>query len=391
MTDSDLESDDEDWKKALARYPGTRPRDVNFLEGYKLKATGIRTTASGLQYRVCRGPESDDSPRPSPDTLCRVHYRGLMTDGKEFDSTYRRRLPALLKPNELPSGWGEAMTLMQEGEKWEIIIPAHLGYGRNGAGPVPPGAVLILELELLEVDAEEKEDTLDFKFPAAFGIIMLGLLLALYLHFSRAAPGPRGRHLSVAEVSSVTNPRVFFDIEAGGKPLGRIEFELFAQTTPRTAENFRALATGELGISKETGTRLHFKGSPFHRIIPGYLLQGGDIHRGDGHGGESIFGRYFEDEWKHAVVIHDAPGLLSMANKGKNTNGSQFVITLTPAPWLNDQHVVFGKVLHGWEVLRAMEAFGGPDGQVREAIIVADCGELGIDSKPVQVVHKLDL
>lgn len=173
----------------------------------------------------------------------------------------------------------------------------------------------------------------------------------------------------------MANPRVFFDITIGGKPAGRITFELFADTVPKTAENFRALCTGEKGVGKQ-GKPLHFKGSRFHRIIQQFMCQGGDFTRGNGTGGESIYGEKFQDEnFQHK---HTAPGLLSMANAGPNTNGSQFFITTVVTSWLDGKHVVFGKVADeaGMKVVKAMEAVGSGSGSTSKDVVIADCGEV---------------
>ncbi|KAL0220328.1 hypothetical protein RCL1_000182 [Eukaryota sp. TZLM3-RCL] len=129
-----------------------------------------------------------------------------------------------------------------------------------------------------------------------------------------------------------SRPKVFFDITIGGKPAGRIVMELFSDITPRTAENFRCLCTGEKGTTRN-GIPLHFKGSKFHRVIPQFMAQGGDFTNGNGTGGMSIYGENFNDE--NFSVRHDKPGLLSMANRGRNTNGSQFFMTFVPTPWLD--------------------------------------------------------
>eukprot|EP00753_Platysulcus_tardus_P015092 PLAT4778.1.p3 GENE.PLAT4778.1~~PLAT4778.1.p3 ORF type:complete len:175 (-),score=73.67 PLAT4778.1:154-678(-) len=170
------------------------------------------------------------------------------------------------------------------------------------------------------------------------------------------------------------NPRVFFDITADGAPLGRIVFELYADVVPRTAENFRALCTGEKGMGR-SGKKLHYKGSVFHRIIPDFMCQGGDFTRGDGRGGESIYGSKFEDE--NFIRRHTKPGLLSMANAGPGTNGSQFFITTAVTSWLDGKHVVFGEVASGMEVVRKMEALGSsPAGRTTKRVIISDCGQL---------------
>ena len=171
----------------------------------------------------------------------------------------------------------------------------------------------------------------------------------------------------------MANPRVYFDITIGGKPAGRIVFELFADAVPKTAENFRALCTGEKGTGK-AGKPLHYKGSRFHRIIQQFMCQGGDFTRGNGTGGESIYGEKFADEnFKHK---HTVAGLLSMANAGPGTNGSQFFITTAVTSWLDGKHVVFGKVTDGMKVVSAMEAVGSGSGSTSADVVIADCGEL---------------
>jgi peptidyl-prolyl isomerase F (cyclophilin D) len=165
---------------------------------------------------------------------------------------------------------------------------------------------------------------------------------------------------------SETLPQVYFDMTAGGEAVGRIVIELRTDVVPKTAENFRCLCTGEKGIS--------FKGSPFHRVIPDFMCQGGDITRGDGTGGQSIYGRRFDDE--NFQLKHLEPGTLSMANSGPNTNGSQFFITTAVTDWLDGAHVVFGKVVDGMDVVRAIEKLGARSGKVSKVVVVADCGQL---------------
>jgi len=167
---------------------------------------------------------------------------------------------------------------------------------------------------------------------------------------------------------------VYFDIEVDGTPAGRVEFGLFGNTVPKTAENFRALCTGEKGMGK-SGKPLHYKGSSFHRVIPEFMCQGGDFTRGDGTGGESIYGEKFADE--NFKLKHDAPYLLSMANAGRNTNGSQFFITTALTSWLDGKHVVFGRVTKGDAIIKAIEKLGSkPAGKTRSKITIADCGEV---------------
>ncbi|KAI8055502.1 peptidylprolyl isomerase D-like protein [Syncephalis plumigaleata] len=170
------------------------------------------------------------------------------------------------------------------------------------------------------------------------------------------------------------NPRCYFDVTIGGQPAGRMVFELYADQVPKTAENFRALCTGEKGVG-QLGKPLHYKGCPFHRVIKGFMCQGGDFTAQNGTGGESIYGEKFEDE--NFTHKHDSIGLLSMANAGPNTNGSQFFITTALTPHLDNKHVVFGKLIKGRNVLRTIEhtKTGSDDRPVEDAII-ADCGEL---------------
>lgn len=170
-----------------------------------------------------------------------------------------------------------------------------------------------------------------------------------------------------------SNPRVFLDVSIGGSPAGRLCFELFADVVPLTAENFRALCTGEKGVGS-SGKALAYKGSGFHRIIPGFMCQGGDFTAGNGTGGESIYGKKFADE--NFSLKHDKPGLLSMANAGPNTNGSQFFITTALTPWLDGKHVVFGELREGLEVLRAMEACGSDSGRTSQPVVITGCGVL---------------
>eukprot|EP00756_Hemistasia_phaeocysticola_P067028 Hpha_TRINITY_DN9662_c0_g1::TRINITY_DN9662_c0_g1_i1::g.184270::m.184270/K01802/E5.2.1.8; peptidylprolyl isomerase len=172
------------------------------------------------------------------------------------------------------------------------------------------------------------------------------------------------------------NPKVWMDILIGRKYAGRIFFELFADTCPKTAENFRALCTGEKGKAMTPGKRLHYKDSTFHRVIPTFVIQGGDITRGDGRGGESIYAARFEDEtFKGKAGKHFGPGTLSMANAGPNTNGSQFFISLAPTPHLDGRHVVFGQVIYGWSAVELMAKMGTPSGRTRLEIRIHDCGE----------------
>jgi peptidylprolyl isomerase len=163
---------------------------------------------------------------------------------------------------------------------------------------------------------------------------------------------------------------VFFDVSIGGANAGRMTFNLYGDT-PRTSENFRALCTGEKGMGK-SGKPLHYKGSKFHRLISGFMAQGGDFTAGNGTGGESIYGNKFADEnFNHK---HTGPGLLSMANAGPGTNGSQFFITYDAFPHLDGKHVVFGEIADGVDVLQAVHAVSSQTGAPKKEVKIVDCG-----------------
>ncbi|KAK6227804.1 Cyclophilin-type peptidyl-prolyl cis-trans isomerase domain - like 8 [Theobroma cacao] len=249
-------------------------------------------------------------------------------------------------------------------------------------------------------------------------LVLFGTLALIQNRLSDAGISEPKLNQVVEDDSEEVTHKVYFDVQIDGKSAGRIVMGLFGKTVPKTAENFRALCTGSqvtfapficynfmalyvllLQFHKEklttyncllifipcitgekgtgnSGKRLHYKGSTFHRIIPSFMIQGGDFTRGDGRGGESIYGEKFADE--NFKLKHDGPGLLSMANGGPDTNGSQFFITTVTTSWLDGRHVVFGKVLAGMDVVYKIEGEGRQSGVPKSKVVIVDSGEMPI-------------
>ncbi|HEV3145053.1 MAG TPA: peptidylprolyl isomerase [Gemmataceae bacterium] len=210
--------------------------------------------------------------------------------------------------------------------------------------------------------------------PGLLPVLPVGLLLILAVVVMMAmATSARADDYKPHHAVDPKNPQVFFDISIDGKPAGKIVFELFADTVPKTAKNFQELC---VGTTNAAGKKLGYKGSSFHRIIPDFMCQGGDFTAGNGTGGESIYGARFDDEsFQGKAGKHFGPGTLSMANAGRNTNGSQFFICTAPTPHLDGKHVVFGQVVKGYDVIKKMEAVGSRSGKTTAKVTITDCGK----------------
>lgn len=221
-------------------------------------------------------------------------------------------------------------------------------------------------------------------FAAVFAALLVLDRIERYYRARQHKPKPDitklHRKVIVEEVADrPENPRVFLEITIADKRVGRIEIELFASLAPRTCENFRCLCTGEKGFGKY-GLPLWFNLNKFHRVIPDFMCQAGDLIRTDGTGGESIYGDFFDDEWENGYLTHDRSMLLSMANLGPerpNSNSSQFFITTMPAPSLDGNHVGFGRVISGGGTVKRIEFCGTPgEGKPDKEVLITACGEL---------------
>merc|ERR1712032_344781 len=212
--------------------------------------------------------------------------------------------------------------------------------GRGAGSIITGGAVLQVELEILKINESSAFTFMGINLSEFKMVFIVGGFILFRLIWQMCSGSGSESNKAIVPLDDAvdpSNPHVFFDIEIGGEAAGQVEIELFAKVCPKTAENFRCLCTGEKGKGA-SGKPLCYKGSSFHRIIPGFMCQGGDFTRGNGTGGESIYGNKFADEWDQGIVQHSKPMLLSMANAGPNTNGSQFFLTVARTPHLDGKH-----------------------------------------------------
>jgi FKBP-type peptidyl-prolyl cis-trans isomerase FklB len=249
------------------------------------KKSGVITTKSGLQYKVLEASSDPHAISPNATSKCHVHYRGKTIQGVEFDSSYKRHKPTMFSPNDVIRGWAEALLLMREGDKWQVVIPAELAYGKRSMGEhITPGSVLIFEMELVKVEVEAGV------FSAVAGLLPKFIrdlpfgvwLFVVYFGYQLIGPekkdGASSANAKQVPLSAVSgseyNEEVFLDIQIGDAAPEKLTFELFSAHVPRTTSNFSHLCRGDMGTGT-MGKPLAFKGSDFHRIIPGFMAQGG--------------------------------------------------------------------------------------------------------------------
>lgn len=374
----------------------------------KINGRGWKETKSGLQYKIIKeGKGGPLAVRPNMTTPVQVHYVGRAQPKNEiFDSSLNRGRPTEFKPSEVIQGWQEALLMMKEGDTFHLVIPAELGYkDRRLGSKIPPGSVLHFDVELVKVITDayvfNPFDIILALWHLPVPMMLLGLYFLLAVLYSTVWKDHyfflQARKPDLIDVNTVKNlsenTRCFMDVRIGDGdgPVERVEFELFDTVCPKTCANFAALCTGEKGFGKKNWysgnqSRLHYKGSKFHRIIHKFMAQGGDFLRGDGTGGESIYGSSFKDEFTNGAISHSEPYLLSMANCGPNTNASQFFITFVETKHLDRKHVVFGRVLKGKEIVDKIELQGAVNrdlvskmassGAPLSPVVITDCGLL---------------
>ena len=301
-----------------------------------------------------------------------IHYVGTLDDGEQFDSSRERGEPIsfTVGGGMMIPGFDNGVMDMKIGDTKTLKCAPADAYGEIN----PANVMKVPKQEVMDAVGEEytvigsklmvgqgmtatiseisdTECTLDCNHPLAGKTLNFDIELM---------------SLERIEVKHNDKFKCFFDIEIGGEPAGKIVMELRGDVVPKTCENFRALCTMEKGFG--------YKGSPFHRVIPGFMCQGGDFTNRNGTGGKSIFGAKFEDE--NFVLKHEGEGILSMANAGPGTNGSQFFLCTAETAWLDGKHVVFGKVVEGMDVVKAVEEVGSQSGKTSKEVLVVDSGEM---------------
>ena len=254
------------------------PEGLEYLAANAAKP-GVVTLPSGLQYRVLTRSTNSLGVTPNSSSLCHVHYRGTTIKGFEFDSSYKRGKPTKFRPSDVVRGWTEALLMMKEGDKWQLVIPAELAYGKRSMGElITPGSVLVFEIELIQVEEENGSNgivgsVLKFiprflrELPAGVWAVVIAFLYMIIVPESGSSNKTR---VPVAQVQgNPCNDRVFVEVKIGDGSPDRVEFELFTAHVPKTATNFLHLCLGDKGTAAKP---LSFKNSPFHRVIPNFMV-----------------------------------------------------------------------------------------------------------------------
>eukprot|EP00441_Pelagodinium_beii_P028082 CAMPEP_0197663750 /NCGR_PEP_ID=MMETSP1338-20131121/58217_1 /TAXON_ID=43686 ORGANISM="Pelagodinium beii, Strain RCC1491" /NCGR_SAMPLE_ID=MMETSP1338 /ASSEMBLY_ACC=CAM_ASM_000754 /LENGTH=375 /DNA_ID=CAMNT_0043242241 /DNA_START=105 /DNA_END=1232 /DNA_ORIENTATION=- len=356
------------------------------------KRPEVITEPSGLQYEILESAPKFNEPCKLIDR-CMANFTMSLLDGSEWkvvESSEKLRKPVALVPDKSNPGLKEALLKMKEGDRWKIWLPSEIAYGQKGFNSsharVAPGAAVFYEIELLEIKIELttlmwwKEFLMNNQLLLVFAVYFFWKIVPQLkeLFWDEEAEFIDGvEWLPTRKAAGLKkNATVFLDVEMGEEK-GRIELELFTEKYPKTAENFRALCTGEKGDGK-SGKPLCYKGTSLHRVITDFMAQGGDVTNNDGSGGESIYGEKFDDEWENGFIKLDEAGILAMANSGKNTNMSQFFITVVPCNHLNKKNVGFGKVIAGMDFFEKIVAeVGSSTGKTSKKVVIVDCGEVG--------------
>jgi len=391
-------------RTALALGDTTPEEGMNWLKANVMQE-GWTYTRTGLQYKVVDSGPTTGYP-PDEDTLVVCDFVGTLTDGTEVETT-RGKGPATLKPSQVMTGLREAMLMMRAGDKWELALPSEMAFGKDSHDKVPAGSVLLFTLELLEVHTKPSiiatmfDNTMHIYYPdwyknGQYASIVLLMLISLYLADIRKKKGiKRGKVVTVEEATDKANPRVYLKIQVGDgtEPDGLIKFtdgvtleiELFSKIVPRTAENFRALCTGEKGACKtDPELALCYRGSSLFRIYTDFLCQAGDITKDNGKGGESIYGPAFDDEWDNGYMLHKPNQYLltsAAGSAGENLNQSQFYFMLSPnhETYMDGRNVVFGRVVNdkGKAWMDALGKLGDKEtGEPAGEITIVDCGQM---------------
>ena len=319
-----------------------------------------RTFASAADKEVIKGDRVE------------IHYVGtLESDGSQFDSSRDRGQPLgfTVGQGQMIKGFDDGVLGMKIGEQKTLVLPPALAYG-----DVSPENILKVPKKDVVDAVGEAECVVGAKLMVGPGVPATITEITddeIALDANHPLAGQTLKfevelmEIQRVEVKHNDRFKCFFEIDLDGEPSGRIVMELRGDVAPKTCENFRALCTGEAGFG--------YEGSPFHRVIPGFMCQGGDFTNQNGTGGKSIFGDKFEDE--NFVLKHEGAGTLSMANAGPNTNGSQFFLCTGETQWLDGKHVVFGKVVEGMDVVSAIEAVGSQSGATSKKVTVRASGE----------------